>query len=1044
MLNVNTAKDFFEFYGNRQRGLNLEMERETVVMERAHPQRKARLTVNGKPVGHAATMKSKNEAELVAYLTAAVEIAATNEELLTQFREELKKGHGRILRPLSSIDLNVEFEALQSMRSALVEARNAGLPDSRQALTPELPDSGRPVVRRSKRLEMWQKDGGNRELLSRLRRLETDPAMEQMRSAKAALPLSEYRDNVLKLVSDNLYSIVVGSTGSGKTTQVPQILFEDAIRNGKGGSCNVICTQPRRIAASSVARRVAQERKEPLRATIGYHVRFDFKLPYHPYGITYCTTGILLEKLKHDPEGLLDTTSYLVIDEVHERDLNIDFLMILVKRAIRMRQDASKTVPKVILMSATLDIELFSRYFQQTDKNGNVQPCASLIVPGRTYPVTAKYLGSVMQELFDKYGTEVKKQLEHDQATREYLEAETSFSAKQNNTSSDSMVEPVIDWKRQALSDPENDLSGANEKEEALVPVSLLVSTIGHICKSSKEGAVLAFLPGLDEIVAAQKMLLGGNVFGLNFSDSTEFRICLLHSTVPKEEQAQIFEQLPPGCRKIILSTNIAETSVTVPDVRYIVDTGKTREKRYDQIRRLTKLQCVWESKTNSKQRAGRAGRVQDGFYYALFSKERHDSFKAVGFPELLRSDLQETCLSITAQKFNEPVASFLAQAIEPPPKPNVDSAVQNLTAIGAYAADENLTPLGRVLSQLPIHPSLGKMIILGVVFKCLDPMITLGATSDARPLFVSPLGRREEARRIHRSYDEDSQSDHIAFLRAFQELRTVHDQYGQDAALERSWEKYLHFGAFRQISQTADQIVEILERAGLIPQGDPQLDPQDGLEPSQYGPADLNVNADNSSLIKCLLLAGSHPNLASKTAFNGLTYRTMREQNVIIHPSSLNMEMRKAEKFSYGTLLTYSSLASSNDCNSLWLRDSSLISPLMAVLFGGDLRISGNGKLEMDEWLPFFVKSHDSQFASKLILEFRKALDRVLHTAFSSLADLDANGTDGFANDPVVERFAERVVEVLSFGTFGQRMQSAWATSAAPEKKSVLSYMER
>ncbi|EME77400.1 uncharacterized protein MYCFIDRAFT_168832, partial [Pseudocercospora fijiensis CIRAD86] len=510
--------------------------------------------------------------------------------------------------------------------------------------------------------------------------------------------MSQYSSKVLDLVSDHVYSIVVGATGSGKTTQVPQIILNDAIRRGDGGSCDIICTQPRRLAASSVAQRVAAERGEQLRQSVGYQVRGDSKLPELGGSITYCTTGLLLERLKWDADDVMDNTSHLVIDEVHERDISIDFLLIVLKKAISARQAAGRKIPKVILMSATMDTKLFSAYLpNQVD--GRLAPCPHLDVPGRTFPVKEKYL------------------------------------------------------------------------EEGLVPVALLVATIAHICKTTSDGAILAFLPGLQEITATEELLMRSPIFDVDFANADAFQIHSLHSTVPVENQRQIFEPSPIGCRKIILSTNIAETSVTVPDVKHVIDLGKLRENRYDHIQRITSLETVWESNSNARQRAGRAGRVSSGNYYALYSLERRKAMSASGLPELLRADLQETCLSIKAQGFQESVSSFLAAAIEPPPSNAVEVALENLKAIEALTSDESLTALGAVLSKLPVHPALGKMVLLGIIFRCLDPMIIISSMGTERSLFVTPMAERVRAKRAREDLNV-ADSDHIAALKGFQELR--------------------------------------------------------------------------------------------------------------------------------------------------------------------------------------------------------------------------------------------------------------------------------
>ena len=898
------------------------------------------------------------------------------------------------------------------MRAALVEARQAGLPDSLETLSGE--ELGTTTERRRRRRRQLSRDevqSRSDRLIESQRAFETDPKLADLREKKAALPMNQYRSEVVDMISNNTYSIVVGATGSGKPTQVPQILLEHAIAAGQGGACNIICTQPRRIAATSVAQRVAVERNEPLQLSVGYQVRFDAKVPETGGSVTYCTTGILLEQLKHDPDGILDIASHLVVDEVHERDIDIDFLMIIIKKALSARQAAGKAIPKVVLMSATLDTELFAKYFSTATDSGKRQPCPSVSVPGRTFPVKDQYLGSIMHDLQRDYGSALNSVLSSDNVSQDYLKTETAFEVANSSDGAVSPVDSVIDWKRdkQVLVGTEDSSTAASEKEEGMVPTALLAATIAHICNTTDDGAVLAFLPGLDEIKKTQSHLQASKLLGQDFNDNSKFKICMLHSSVPRGEQSAIFEPTPPGCRKIILSTNIAETSVTVTDVRYVVDTGKLRETRYDQLRRITRLQCVWESKSNSKQRAGRAGRVQNGFYYALFSKERHNSLRAIGLPELLRSDLQETLLSIKAQNFTEPVQSFLAQAIEPPPTAAITAARANLQAIEAFTEVEKLTDLGRLLSKLPVHPTLGKMIVLGVIFRTLDPMLVLGAAAENRSLFVTPISNRYAADASRRSY-ADGASDHLAALNAFREIRTLRDRHGIQIAWDRAHDRYVHMGAFQTIDKTAAQILNVLEETGLIPRSSGN----DGRD-SMYGPAALNRNSRNPVLIKSLLLAGYHPNIGAKSTPNGATYRTASEQGVLIHPSSLNDDSkRRTGRHKQGTLFTYSTMGRSNDGNSLFLRESTQVTPLMSVLFGGKLHMSGFNRLEMDDWMPFWIQSQDRHFATKLMLEFRKALDRVLKTAFRSLATLDASRDSTFVDDPMRDRFARSLVQVL------------------------------
>ncbi|KAK0965438.1 hypothetical protein LTR91_018010 [Friedmanniomyces endolithicus] len=1017
ILNMDTAKHFFTFLQDARRGVRIEVEYEqATVASTLRPG--ARLSIDAEPMGEIITMATKKQAEAVAYLAAAVHLTAKEPELLRGFEARLRKDKGKVLRHLAPVDLKVDEESLYLMRSALVEARQAGLPDSNDALSAEeLGDSAQRQRGRRRQLNQAEARAVSDELIEAQQEFDTDPRTHELRQKKAALPMNRYRAQVVKMISNNPYSIVVGATGSGKTTQVPQILLEQMIAAGSGGACNIICTQPRRIAATSVAQRVAEERDEALQRSVGYHVRFDAKLPQPGGSITYCTTGILLEQLKHDPDGVLDAVSHVVIDEVHERDISIDFLMIILKRALSARKAVGRPVPRVVLMSATLDTELFANYFATVEEDGTRKLCPSLSVPGRTFPVKDEFLGSIMHNLMQYPRSELDGVLAMDNVSQDYLKSETAFSKEVGTEDVESPTDSVIDWKRekQVLVGAQGLDTAAAEKEMGLVPTALLAATLAHICKTT----------------------------GVDFGDARKFKICLLHSTLPKEEQAQIFEPTPPGCRKIILSTNIAETSVTVTDVRFVVDTGKLRETRYDQVRRINKLECVWESKSNSKQRAGRAGRVQDGFYYALFSKERHTSMRAIGLPELLRSDLQETLLSIKAQGFTDPVQKFLGQAIESPPADAITAARVSLEDIEAFTEDEKLTDLGRLLSKLPVHPRLGKMIVLGVIFRCLEPMLILGAAAEGRSLFVLPIGRdgRSSAEETRRSYANDD-SDHLGMLNAFREIRAIRDQQGQDAAWNRAQRRYVHMGAFRIIDQTSKQILQVLQDSGLIPLTDDDFGggnsygpdrtsrqvmqvlkesgmrariDQDSAGGSMYGPAALNRNSDNPDLIKSLLLAGYYPNLGAKLSPKGSTYRTTSEQNVLMHPSSLNDDSkRKTGKHDGGALFAYSTMGRSNDGSSLFMRDSTLVSPLKAVLFGGKLHMSSYKRLDMDEWVPFYVQADNRQYATKLILEFRKALNRVLVSAFRALANTDTRGGSAFVDDALRENFAQKVVEVL------------------------------
>ena len=969
----------------------------------------------------------KKSAEDLALLTAALEIKKKEPEIFPRFIAALTVGNGEILKPVSPVNLEVDEDCQLAIRETLLKARRAGLPDNVTDLV-----SDEDQVRTEPRymrptLSKQALEIRNQKLERSLNAFLNDPKNAELRRKKSELPMNLFQSRVLNLISENTYSIVVGSTGSGKTTQVPQIILEDAISKHQGGACNIICTQPRRIAATSVARRVAEERNESLRDSVGYHVRFDAKLPQVGGSITYCTTGILLQQLQHHPDGVMDGVSHLVIDEVHERDILIDFLLVIIKKSMANRAAAGKPCPKVVLMSATMDTELFASYFKTNVEGQTAVGCPSLTVPGRTFPVKEKYLERISKEMRLEHSDQVERLLKGDDATRAYLEVEDRFRKENPITASigkpdfNGNGECVIDWKRERKITRDGETMISDDNDNAIVPHGLVAATIAHIVKTTQEGAVLVFLPGLDELIKVDE-LLKTRPLGVNFQDPKTFRISMLHSSLPAA-QTEVFDAVPQGCRKIILATNIAETSITIPDVQFVVDTGKLREKQYDQMRRITQLKCTWISKSNSKQRAGRAGRVQNGNYYALFSQERYNSLRTVGLPEMLRSDLQDICLDIKAQAFKYPIRNFLADALEPPAPSSVDASVRNLQALEALTDNEQITPLGRLLASLPVHPSLGKMIVLGVIFRCLDPMLVLGAAAAERSMFLQPLEARHRAQEAKIELARESDSDQITIINAVREMRRLRDSVGDYAMRRFALEKFIHINTFKTIDQTAKSIEEVLVDSNLIP-----YTPEDKRKRSEYGDPSLNENSHQVALIKALTIAGLYPNLAVNTG--GRLHRTPGEKNAIIHPSSVNAN----EPSKYGKLFSYSTMARSNDGRNIFLRDISEATPLMVSLFGGRLSEgTASNILEIDSWLPFFVKTTGfSSFtrAAKSIHEFRNAMERMLAGAFIDLKGVrkttpprrglamlereDEGEKKYLADEEVRTLFAECVVEIL------------------------------
>ncbi|KAK8009708.1 beta-hexosaminidase [Apiospora arundinis] len=939
---------------------------------------------------------SRREIQKFAQLVLAVQLIKDNPALIPLVQPPFLIAGKKKAKPISPIPLELGAGVLGVMRRVTKQVWSRELRSNGDRAMPTSTEYDEGLFNRSRLADGPQKEVLNEAMQQRLRAFKIAPEFEDMRQSQASLPMSHQRKQVLSLIQDaqTPFSLVVGATGSGKTTQVPQFLLDDAIERGVGADCNIICTQPRRIAATSVAARVAVERGEQLGESVGYHVRFDATRP-RPHGsITYCTTGLLLEQFKAGADGVLSYASHIIIDEAHERDLPIDFLMAMLKKAVEARQARDLPVPKVVLMSATLDSELFANYFGSPCGEGSaLVPAPSISVPGRTFSVQARYLDEIMSDLMIQQQTKTDQLLHDDERLSRYLKHELY-----------------------AMEGPSNDDWG-EEQQEDFVPVALVAVTIAHICKTTQEGAILVFLPGLKEILHTEKELIYNDKIQVGFGNKTRYCIHILHSWMPRQDQAVVFEKPPRGCRKIILSTNIAETSVTVPDVQYVVDAGKLREMRYDQLTRISGLRCVWESKSNARQRAGRAGRVQDGFYYALFSRDRHAQMAAAGIPEVLRSDLQETCLAIKKQLPQESVSEVLAGFIEPPSGVAVIGALQHLKRLKALTDEEKFTPLGHLLASLPVHPTLGKMVIMGVIFRCLDPLIILAAAEAATPLFIVPVESKLAAYESHKSFGGYA-SDHIAVVQAFSELRTLNNEFSDQAARGIAGDMFLSWDAFCAIRRNAQSILSNLVESGIVPstaQDDPRSD-------FQYGPSWMNVNSKNKELVRGLLVAGLYPNLAvNQTGRGAFVSRDVR--SLLIHPASENSTLksrRLASKHRRAlqpdsavptALVAFSQVhrVVAGGGEQLSLRETSVIHPLTAVLFADDRALvstnahDGAVTISPGGWLPFQVQSSgatnttatttedvrggDSVGDLGMLLEFKSLLDTMLDRVYRDMA---------------------------------------------------------
>lgn len=685
------------------------------------------------------------------------------------------------------------------------------------------------------------------QLQDKLASYESDPSLERMRATRASLPVHTKATDILAKIEVNDVTIVMAATGSGKTTQVPQLLFDDYIMRGEGARCNIVCTQPRRLAAMSVAERVADERGDSLGNEVGYQVRFDNKLPRPNGSITFCTTGIFLKRMQSslgaqanaDSVASMDTVTHIVVDEVHERDIDTDLLLVVLKRLLADRKARGKPI-KIILMSATIDPHLFQRYF--ADVRGVPAPVAE--VPGRTFPVAKHYLDDFIDDLSGNLPVAMGGWVFQDKKVVEYLNKELS-------------------------NDPMNFVKTTGiTGGELEIPYPLVALTIAYVLRQSDDGHVLVFLPGWDEIKKVADILLSGkfgSLLGVPFNDESKYSVHYLHSTIPAAEQREVFRPPPPGVRRIILATNIAETSVTIPDVVYVVDSARVKEKRYDPDRHMSSLVSAWVGSSNLGQRAGRAGRHREGEYYGILSKRRLASLDPHQLVEMKRSDLSNVVMHVKALNLGE-VEDVLAATIEPPEPPRIVAAMDTLHMLGALDQNKNLTALGRVLLQLPVDAAIGKLCLYGSFFRCLDSALTLAAVLTNRDPFLAPLEKKVEASAVKDSWSPIAfRSDPLAVVAAYNTWSAIDDRRDYHHANRFCSDNFLSKPTLQQIKQVKGSLLQSLDQAGVIAVSA-------GGNVGRIGrsfevPPALRENDNSLPLLAALIAMATAPNFAIRTS---------------------------------------------------------------------------------------------------------------------------------------------------------------------------------
>ncbi|XP_068091400.1 ATP-dependent RNA helicase DHX30 [Hyperolius riggenbachi] len=670
------------------------------------------------------------------------------------------------------------------------------------------------------------------------------------------LPADHHREAILATIEKNPVVVIAGDTGCGKTTRIPRFILEDAILSGWGSQCNILITQPRRISAISVALRVGQELGPVLRRNAGYQVRLESMLPPRGGALLFCTVGVLLKKLQTNPT--LEGVSHIIVDEVHERDVNTDFLLILLKQAREVNPHI-----RVVLMSATGDNERISKYF------GN---CPIVRVPGFMYPVKPHYLEDVL-----------------------------SMMGKSPRQSEESDGEGVLD-------------------------LELISNVVVHVARYGTPGAILCFLPGWQEICEVQRLLQET----LSTEDGRHI-ILPVHSNIPMSDQQAIFQRPPPDVRKIVLATNIAETSVTIDDIVHVVDSGMQKEQRYDLRTKVSCLETTWVSKSNVTQRRGRAGRCQPGFSYHLFTRQQHEALPEFQVPEILRTPLENLVVQAKIHTPEMTAVEFLSQALESPDKHAIRDAVRLLQEIRVLDKHEQLTLLGQRVANITTDPSLAKAIVLATIFRCLQPLLVTVACLTRDP-FHGRLLNRAAINKVKAGFSAETCSDHLAFVRILQAWREVLRQREAVSREEFLADNFLSKAALRFIQGLVLQFASNVEEADLVASSNDCVK-EDAL---------CNQLSSQDELVKGVLLAGLYPNLiqvkrghviSGKFRPNSLWYKA-KGGAVLLHKSTVNRD----EQHFRSPWLTYFQAVKST--GAVFVRDSSMVNPL-AVLLMADSSIS-------------------------------------------------------------------------------------------------------
>nr|WP_232216157.1 ATP-dependent RNA helicase HrpA [Promicromonospora sukumoe] len=619
----------------------------------------------------------------------------------------------------------------------------------------------------------------------------------------AQLPVSARREDIAAAIRDHQVVIVAGETGSGKTTQIPKI----ALELGRGREGQIGHTQPRRLAARTVAERIAEELGTQLGGVVGYQVRFTDQSSDETL-VKVMTDGILLAQIQRDPQLLAYDT--IIIDEAHERSLNIDFLLGYLSRLLPQRPDL-----KLIITSATIDSERFAAHFSPaalaqrggapeyvTDVLPDLAPIVE--VSGRTYPVEIRYRPLSPDEGPEDGASQVEP-------------AETTGGARQTR--------PARAKKGKARGEEEKDL------------VTGIIDACDELLREGS-GDILVFLSGEREIHDAADGLAGHyKERARDPKHPQHIEILPLYARLSSAEQHRVFQQ--HASRRIVLATNVAETSLTVPGIHYVVDPGTARISRYSKQTKVQRLPIEPVSQASANQRSGRSGRVADGIAIRLYSQEDFDGRPEFTEPEILRTSLASVLLqmiSVGVVSTPDDVARF--PFVEPPDTRAIRDGVQLLTELGALEEIDGVTQLtevGRTLAQLPMDPRLARMVIEGSRHGVAREVAIVAAALSIQDPRERPAEQRAQADQLHARF-ADPRSDFLTYLNLWEYVREQQRLLSSSAFRRQCKAEYLNFLRIREWQDVVAQLREMAKPLGIEMSFQPRNRPDRGSSPTTDG----------------------------------------------------------------------------------------------------------------------------------------------------------------------------------------------------------------